>query len=229
MREEPVIEAKKREARKFLGALGHASKIAEELRTSPEHGFMRACKAMGGEYSTEEGLLEPDVGGIHTAAWAAKKEWCDLGHLQNAPKNGLKVFRASKGGETKHVQIQSDLFGPMDSLEFETYIHEEYNPEKQEMCFSDAHTKTVLNLLRKRASTGEEFLSGVQRACVKTMPIQKYAPAKSVHINFPTWYEDEIGGTTVGEKFKFPAEDLGEYFLGSDPRKHKDYKRLSKR
>lgn len=128
--------------------------------------FRETCEAMGGKYTEEEGWLEPDVGGDHISEYMARKQWCDLSHLENAPK-GLHVFR-SPG----HVELQSELFTPTARPEFNTYFEESFDRKAQTMCFKTTVPKF------------SNDVEGVSQFCVQSYP---RGQPEAIWIGFPNW------------------------------------------
>jgi hypothetical protein len=133
--------------------------------------FEEVCEAMGGEYSEEEGdvsdILEVPEG------TEARKQWCDLSKLENAPK-GLTVFR-TRG----YVELQSDLFEPTAHPELEQGMFlTDLDPEEQKMCF----TSTVPTFSR-------DTFSGAIKFCVTAYPRDE---PRAVWVGFPTWHAFEV-------------------------------------
>lgn len=129
--------------------------------------FKETCEAMGGEYTEEFGMLESDVGGDHLAEYEARKQWCDFGKLEHAPKAGLTIFRSPR-----HVELQSELFEPTARPKFDEFFNEVLNPKQQQMCF-----KSTL-------PTFSDQVEGIAHFCIITYP--KGDP-KSVWLGFPDW------------------------------------------
>jgi len=128
--------------------------------------FKDVCEAMGGKYTEEEGWLEPDVGGDFPEEYIARKQWCDLGHLEHAPKD-LHVFR-SPG----HVELQSDLFTPTARPKFDQYFEENYDRDSQTMCFKTTVPKF------------SNDVEGVAQFCLQSYPIGE---PRALWIGFPDW------------------------------------------
>lgn len=129
--------------------------------------FKEICIVMGGEYSEEYGMLEPDIGGDHISEYEALKQWCDFSHLENVPAKGLTVFRSPR-----HIELQSELFTPTARPHFDEFFTEEYKPEEQTMCFK---------------STTPDFSSiveGVSQFCITTYPREE---PRAVWMGFPDW------------------------------------------
>lgn len=134
--------------------------------------FMNTCKAMGGKYSSEHGLLEPDVGYDTLHEKEAFKQWCSFGHLKNVPKD-LTVFKAPG-----IIELQSKTFSPTAKPKFEQgFFQEKYDLKEKEMCFKST-IPTFSN----------DLLPGVLNFCIVTYPTHG---TTSAWIGFPTWNKPE--------------------------------------
>jgi len=134
--------------------------------------FKETCEAMGGKYTEEEGMLESDVGGDHFTDYMARKQWCNLSHLRNAPKD-FHVFR-SPG----HVELQSELFTPTARPHFDQFFTEHYDKKGQTMCFKSTVPKF------------SDHVEGVAQFCIVTYPREE---PHSVWLGFPDWGYKEAG------------------------------------
>lgn len=126
---------------------------------------------MGGEYTEEYGdvseLIDVPEG------FEAKKQWCNLGKLKNAPK-GFTVFRTSG-----YVELQSDLFEPTARSSFDQGMFiEELDPVEPKMCY----TSTLPTFSRSH-------LEGAVNFCVLAYP--KGQP-NTLWLGFPGWYDFEV-------------------------------------
>ena len=134
-----------------------------------EMSFEKMCKALGGEYSSEIGLLEPDVGYDTLTEKEALKQWCELGHLDALPKD-LTIFKS-----LGTIIFQSNMFQPTANIKFEQgFFKLDFDKEDNRMCIK---------------STTPEFskrLPGVTHVCITAYPTRK---PKDGWIGFPDWGE----------------------------------------
>lgn len=128
--------------------------------------FESVCKAMGGKYSSEVGLLEPDVGYETLHEKMAHKQWCSLGHLKGLPDD-FNVFRAPGV-----VEFQSKMFQPTESPTFQEHFKDEFNLKEKRMCF------------RSTIPEFSDSLEGINKMCVATYPEKN---PHSGWIGFPRW------------------------------------------
>jgi len=138
-----------------------------------ENLFAKTCKAMGGKYESEYGLVEPDVGFETLHEKEVFKQWCTLGHLDYLPDD-FTIFKVP--GE---VEFQSEMFTPTDKIRFDMSFEEYYDPDKKRMCF-----RSKLPKLKDIS-----ILPGVIHVCVDSYPEKKPTAAR---IGFPS-YETWIG------------------------------------
>jgi len=128
--------------------------------------FERTCKVMGGEYTSEYGLLEPDVGGDHFEEWEARKEWCTF-HDEKLPDGKITVFRAPNV-----VSVQSELFSPIYGLELDMDVEEKYDPEQRKMCF------------KQKALKSHGHVKGATHFCIEGYPTED---TSHYWLEFPDW------------------------------------------
>lgn len=94
--------------------------------------FESACKSMGHRYSSEIGLLEPDVGGDFLDSHEARKEWCSISNKQknytifNAPGDAEFQFDAEQDG--KGIRVS-----PTSSINFDLGVKKEFT--EKNICF----------------------------------------------------------------------------------------------
>lgn len=95
-----------------------------------EDKFKKTCEVMGGEYSEEEGYLEPDVGGEYAETHEARKQWCTL---KNRPtdKGDITVFNARN---TFGIVVKDE--GNKAILElWDNDVEKKFVPEEHKMVF----------------------------------------------------------------------------------------------
>ncbi len=131
--------------------------------------FAKTCKAMGGKYEAEYGLVEPDVGFETLHEKEAFKQWCILGHLNNLPDD-FTIFKAPG-----YVEFQSEMFKPTGKIKFETSFKEQYEPDNKQMCF------------KSNLPEFSSILPGAIYVCVETYPDKK---PTSAWLGFPSYYKE---------------------------------------
>lgn len=72
--------------------------------------FMAVCEEMGGEYESEYGNLEPDVGGLFSDKHIAGKEWCKFKNMEGLGKNNELVVFNSKNTFSMRLLDKSDKY-----------------------------------------------------------------------------------------------------------------------
>jgi len=135
--------------------------------------FEQTCKAMGGEYSSEYGMLEPDVGGEHFSEWEAQKMWCTFRNFRTFEKFGsdteplptISVFRAPGVIDIQQGLIRSN--NGYDFPGFDIYFREKLDSKNKTMCWKATHPEFA----------GESIM-GVTNVCIETMPDRKIMKLK---------------------------------------------------
>ena len=141
----------------------------EEDKMDKKDLFAKTCKAMGGKYKSEYGLVEPDVGFETLHEKEVKKEWCTLGHLEGLPDD-FTIFKTAG-----HVEFMSEMFEPTAKIEFRGQNFEEhYEPDKRRMCFRS-----------KLPKLNSSVLPGAIYVCIEAYPKEK---PTSAWIGFPSYY-----------------------------------------
>jgi len=141
-----------------------------------ENTFKNTCIAMGGEYSTEYGMLESDVGGDHFSEWEAHKQWCSFRNFKTRDNETLPritIFRAPNV-----IEFQQEFMRANDTYRFpgfDEFFKEKLEPKLKRMCY-----KSTI------PSFSEDEL-GLSSVCIETDPTRK-----TLNIFMPKWGDIDV-------------------------------------
>lgn len=102
--------------------------------TKNEDSFMEVCEAMGGEYESEYGYVEPDVGGEFLHGRDVGKEWCTFKNMKGLGENQRLIVFNSKN--TFSLRCNTGVAGGEEFFDlWDNDINTSFSKEKQQMVF----------------------------------------------------------------------------------------------